>query len=370
LKDQLLGDGKKTITVKEKVPKYAKQKVLVVNPSSGGGILDKAVPKFAYVDQKVKVGEEEVTKTVTVEEGKGTVDTGTFGERLTDGFTKAFADFATIGASFSKEWNDIKNDFGTIGTGIAAGFVAVYEGAKMLLNKAIDGVRGLFATQEPKIARTPLQEPTLNSIKEKGIREWSKKSGLQLKDKKDLEVRIIEQTLLSTKACVFYSRLMTIEEKTGNTIDPDKALDQGIRSGSMKAGYYVKDANKLASENGLQGEVLQPTIYGSNEKITLAILEQIEKGNPVMVLIGDSKGTFNHMEVAKGYEFDNSGNLRILLADPGFQKDKYFDVDTMQPYKIERGIKVYSGIYNEFNIRIEDRRKVYGINYYSKNAKK
>jgi hypothetical protein len=351
-----LGDGKKTVTVKEKVPKYAKQKVLVVNPSSGTGILDKSMPKFALVERDVKVGEEEITKTVTVEEGKATVDNRTFGKMLTDGFAKAFSDFATIGAAFSKEWNSIKSDFGTMGTGIAAGFVAVYEGAKTLVNKAIEGVMGLFAPRGPQIAQTPLREPILTNSKEKGIREWSKKSGLQLKDKKDLEVRIIEQTLLSRKACVFYSRLMTIEEKTGNVIDPDKALDQGIRSGSMKAGYYVNDANKLASENGLKGEVLQPTIYGSNEKLTLAILEQIEKGNPVMVLIGDSKGTFNHMEVAKGYEFDNSGNLRILLADPGFQKDRYFDVDTMQPYKIEDGIKVYSGIYNEFNIRIEDRR--------------
>ncbi len=361
----LSSDKKGKTTTKVKVPKEVMKKIRVLEKNDTGNksvydsILSSAeLPRYKTVEVKTTTYE---VQDITVD---STPDTRTTGTKLIDGFTDAFSDFGTIGEAFTQEIQFIGNDLSKIGGGIAAGMNYAYEGVKSLGNMAINGVKNLFTSKAPEQTLQPVaKQATWNEAQERGRQNWSKQLKTDLKkDGVKLDVRLIKQA--NSKDCVFSSYLMSIENKLGDTINPEQLRILAVEKGIVTDEGYVKDANALAKLAGLKDVSLQK-FRGSGDDLLKSMIQQLEKGNPVMVLLPGPDGSLGHMEAVVGYKFDKSGELKILLNDPGYQKDTYLDPKTMQPYRIREGEKIYShkGIFTK------ERRTAYGFNHYQNNKK-
>jgi hypothetical protein len=80
-------------------------------------------------------------------------------------------------------------------------------------------------------------------------------------------------------------------------------------------------------------------------KFNDTLVEQLDKGNPVMMILDDKHG-----EVIYGYE-KSGNNLRFLVHDVGYQGDTYLNSKTWQPYRGNGYYSTKGGLPEPFGTR-------------------
>jgi hypothetical protein len=274
LASKIKGD-ESTKTEKVKVPKEVirERKVLVREGSANNSIIDKmtssAIPLKEVTIREKAIEYVEVERPINEDTRMANENNKGVGEKILTGFKNAIGDLGTIGTSFAREFELIGKDLGRIGGGIAAGLNYVYEGAKSLANKAINGVKNLFTSRAPELTVANREVRPISERMSSDMQKWKNDlGGIELKKRHTLD-KYKERSqnelkkhsifnlksLAYTEACTYVADVAIISYKTGNDInlrdfynDVNRG-EENIVDGEN--GYYVNNHNKLASSAGL-----------------------------------------------------------------------------------------------------------------------
>jgi hypothetical protein len=99
----------------------------------------------------------------------------------------------------------------------------------------------------------------------------------------------------------------------------------------------VLEPDKLLRKAGVTGDIS----WGREtdpSKFSSTLVEQLDKGNPVMMVLDDKHG-----EVIYGYE-KSGNNIKFLVHDVGYQEDSYLNSSTWQPYKGSNNYSTQKGV--------------------------
>jgi hypothetical protein len=139
---------------------------------------------------------------------------------------------------------------------------------------------------------------------------------------------------------------MRAEGQNTETFDPNKVYDETKKEGDkiIKGNSYILSPDKLIRKAGVQGDIswgreTDPTKFNDT------LVEQLDKGNPVMMILDDKHG-----EVIYGYE-KSGNNLRFLVHDVGYQGDTYLNSKTWQPYRGNGYYSTKGGLPEPFGTR-------------------
>lgn len=105
-----------------------------------------------------------------------------------------------------------------------------------------------------------------------------------------------------------------------------------IRIGAINLTFTVLDHSKMAAAAGFPGL----KCFRTSSRIKEKILELLILKKPVPFSLAG-----RHYESIDGYEIIN-GKLRFKVDDPGGQKDTFCDADTLEVYREENGIQIFS----------------------------
>jgi len=105
----------------------------------------------------------------------------------------------------------------------------------------------------------------------------------------------------------------------------------------IKDRFWVTNPTELVKTAGVKGDIS----WGNEtdqSKFSSTIIQQIDKGNPVMMILDDQ-----HASIIYDYEKKND-NLRLLVHDVGYQKDTYLNSKTWQPYQGNEKYSTQKGV--------------------------
>lgn len=140
-------------------------------------------------------------------------------------------------------------------------------------------------------------------------------------------------------ACFFTTLYMYFRTLHGLKLTWEQYRDALKNAGCINDKFYIKvEANKGDTRFArLAGA--GPLSYCSyaGPKIREKILELLLKGQPVPFSLNAE-----HFESIDGYETDDAGNITFRIDDPGGQLDTHCDGQTLEVFRLEKGVRKYS----------------------------
>lgn len=157
-------------------------------------------------------------------------------------------------------------------------------------------------------------------------------------------------------ACFMTSLYMYFRTRFGVKLTWEQYRDALNGAGAINDKFFIKvEANKGDTRFARCAGV-KPLAYCSmNTKIREKIFELILKGDPVPFALNGGE----HFESIDGYFIDDAGALIFNVDDPGLQGDVFCDGDTLEVFRLEKGVRKYSRANDG-----ESRRKITRVYYF------
>jgi len=179
---------------------------------------------------------------------------------------------------------------------------------------------------------------------EQKFKDAEKQNGKEV-DIRKLSQKELDDRLGAKKSCKINDYLilaearMRAEGQNTDGFDSNNIYDSAKQEGDkiIKGDFEVVDPDRLLRKAGVKGDIS----WGREtdpSKFNDTLVEQLDKGNPVMMVLDDKHG-----EIIYGYE-KSGDNLRFLLHDVGYQGDTYLNSKTWQPYQGNEKYSTRNGI--------------------------
>lgn len=110
-------------------------------------------------------------------------------------------------------------------------------------------------------------------------------------------------------------------------------------SGAITDRFFIKaEANKGDTRFAKAAGVAPLKYCSTNQRIREKILELLLKEQPVPFALNGGE----HFESIDGYEVTDAGAILFHVDDPGGQGDTFADGDTLEVFRLEKGVRKYS----------------------------
>ncbi len=157
-------------------------------------------------------------------------------------------------------------------------------------------------------------------------------------------------------ACFFTTLYMYFRTRYKISLTWEAYRDALKAAGAINDKFFIKvEANKGDTRFSRCAGVKPLAYCSTNTKIREKIFELILKGEPVPFALNGGE----HFESIDGYFQDESGALIFNVDDPGLQGDVFCEADTLEVYRIEKGVRKYSRANDG-----KSRRKITRIYYF------
>ena len=140
-------------------------------------------------------------------------------------------------------------------------------------------------------------------------------------------------------ACFFTTLYMYFRTLHGLKLTWEQYRDKLKGAGCINEKFFIKVEANVGDTRFARCAGAGPLKYCSmnGAKMREKILELLLKGQPVPFSLNGE-----HFESIDGYESDEAGNLTFRIDDPGGQGDTHADGQTLEVFRIEKGVRKYS----------------------------
>ena len=140
-------------------------------------------------------------------------------------------------------------------------------------------------------------------------------------------------------ACFFTSLFMYFRTRFKIRLTWEQYRDALKASGAITDKFYIKvEANKGDTRFAKAAGVAPLKYCSTNTKIREKILELLLKNETVPFALNGGE----HFESVDGYEVADTGAILFHVDDPGGQGDTFADGDTLEVFRLEKGVRKYS----------------------------
>jgi len=230
----------------------------------------------------------------------------------------------------------------TAGKLAAAGVAWMVDEAVALGKSAKDAVSGWMSEEEKEAAGNSADPDSTTRANEK---QDSYRNGKKVIDIENFSQKELDKRLGNKGNCKFTDYMILAEARMRaegqNTEDfySNEIYDDAKKEGDkiIEGKSNILDPDKLLRKAGVKGDILWGREIDPS-KFNSTLIEQLDKGNPVMIVLND-----NHGEIIYGYE-KSGDSLRYLIHDVGYQEDTYLNSKNWQPYKDDYNYSTQKGI--------------------------